>query len=68
MAERASRWLGQEPLFTVASMDALEQRPRERCEITAGVLGHAPRPTEETLHDTFRWYEDAGLIRARRAS
>lgn len=69
VAERASRLMGQEPLFTLASMDALEQRPRSLDPRATEVLGHAPRPTEETLADTFRWYEEAGLLRrSRRAS
>ncbi|NUO53993.1 MAG: NAD-dependent epimerase/dehydratase family protein [Polyangiaceae bacterium] len=68
LAERASRWLGQEPLFTRASMDSLESRPRTPCERAAAVLGHAPRATEATLEDTFRWFEDAGVLKARRPS
>ncbi len=66
LAERASRLIGQEPLFSVASMDALEHRPRALDALSTNVLGHAPRPIEETLRDTFRWYEEAGLLRRNR--
>jgi dihydroflavonol-4-reductase len=67
LAERASRLIGQEPLFTRASMDALELTPRAACVRTAETLGHAPRPTASTLEDTFRWFEETGALRTKRS-
>ncbi len=65
LAERAARAIGQEPLFSRASMEALEPAPRPPDDAAARVLGHAPRPVRETLTDTFRWFEEAGLLRRR---
>ncbi len=70
LAERAMRLLGQEPLVTAASMDALEDAPRPDDGVAARELGHVPRPLEHTLSDTFRWFEDRGQLpkRSRRCT
>jgi dihydroflavonol-4-reductase len=59
--ERAAAWIGSEPLFTRASVEALEARPRPNDDRAASHLGHAPRPVDTTLSDTFAWFRDAGL-------
>lgn len=64
--ERASRWVGQEPLVTAASMEALEDRPRMADGLAERDLGHTARPIERTLDDTFRWFEARGLLAAPR--
>lgn len=70
LAERAMRLLGQEPLVTAASMDALEDVLRPDDGVAARELGHVPRPLEHTLGDTFRWFEDRGQLpkRSRRCT
>lgn len=65
VAERASKLVGQEPLFTRASIDALEPTARPHDRRSREELGHGPRPTAETLEDTFRWFEDQGMLRRR---
>lgn len=60
IAERASRWLKIEPLFTRASLEALEAGPRSSDGLAEKELGHAPRPLAGTLEDTFRWFADRG--------
>jgi len=65
-AERASRMIGQEPLLTRASLEALELEPRPRDERAIEILSHAPRPVEETLRDTYAWFQARGLMSRRR--
>lgn len=65
LASKVFRLLKQEPLFTKASLDALELEARPVDEGAARVLGHAPRPIEETLDDTFAWFTERGLVRRR---
>lgn len=62
LAERASRLVGAEPVFTRASMDALELEPRPS-DPAAAALGHAPRPIDATLTDTFAFFTEQGLLR-----
>jgi dihydroflavonol-4-reductase len=62
LAERASRLIGQEPLFTKASFDALELTPRQIDPRARDELGHDTRPLEETLRDTFEWFRERGLL------
>jgi dihydroflavonol-4-reductase len=66
LAERASRLIGQEPLFTKASLDALELGPRQIDPRAKDELGHETRPLEETLRDTFDWFGERGLLPRRR--
>lgn len=66
VAERAARLARVEPLLTEASLDALEDRPRASDGLAERELGHAPRPLEETLADTYRWFEEKGMLRRKR--
>lgn len=66
LAQLSSRWLKMEPLFTRASLEALESGPRASDALAETVLGHAPRPLAETLHDTFAWFAERGLYKAPR--
>jgi dihydroflavonol-4-reductase len=66
--EKASRMVGQEPLVTAASMDALEERPRRADGLAERDLGHTARPIERTLDDTFRWFEERGMLGRRRSA
>lgn len=66
VAERAARLARVEPLLTEASLDALEDRPRAGDGLAERELGHAPRPLERTLADTYRWFEHKGMLRRKR--
>ena len=63
LASASMRLAGQEPLFTQASIDALENIPRELDPEAARVLGHAPRPLLDTLLDTYAFFEERGLAK-----
>ncbi len=62
LAIGAMRAMGQEPLFTRASIDALESAPRATDGEAERVLGHAPRSLTETLDDTYAFFRTRGLI------
>lgn len=62
LAGLGARLLGQEPFFTRAALDALELAPRPRDPEAERVLGHAPRPLETTLADTFAFFRERGLV------
>lgn len=62
LAIGAMRALGQEPLFTRASIDALEPTPRPTDSAAERALGHAPRPLEETLMDTYTFFRERGML------
>jgi dihydroflavonol-4-reductase len=66
LAERAMRAIGREPLFTAASIDALEKAPRPLDERAARELGHAPRALEDTLRDTYAFFRERGMLSGRR--
>ncbi|MFO0550993.1 MAG: NAD-dependent epimerase/dehydratase family protein [Polyangiaceae bacterium] len=66
LAERGAALLRSEPLITRASLAALEDAPRAIDDAAARDLGHAPRPLEETLRDTFDWFRAQKKLRTRR--
>ncbi len=68
LAERASRLIGQEPLFTKASLEALEPTARQIDPRAKDELGHDTRPLEETLRDTFEWFAQRGLLDRRKVA
>lgn len=68
IAERAARWLKQEPLFSRASFDALELAPRDYGDLPVRELGHTARPVQSTLEDTFAWFGERGLLPRNRRS
>ncbi len=53
-----SRVNRKEPLYTRFSLDALKSNPHIRHTRAAQVLGFQPRPFEETLSDTIKWFYD----------
>ena len=54
---------GRHPLYTAESLDILKQSSRNISNTKARKeLGYNPRPIEETLVDTFRWFEENGLM------
>jgi dihydroflavonol-4-reductase len=61
-AEGWARLTGQEPLLTSESLLAL--RAYRHCvrEKAERELGHAPRPTAESVRDTYKWFAEHGRI------
>ncbi len=55
--------LGNRPLFTSRSLHAVRNHSAVTHGKAARELGHAPRPIEETVKDTFAWFEEAGMLR-----
>lgn len=64
--EAVGRVLGKEPLYTRESIAVLETRARFDWSRAARDLGYAPRPTLDTVRDTYAWFEQAGLLGRKR--
>ncbi|HEY8430197.1 MAG TPA: NAD-dependent epimerase/dehydratase family protein [Sandaracinaceae bacterium] len=62
LAAGAARAAGREPLFTRGSIEALAGPPRELDRNAARELGHAPRPLDETLRDTYAFFRERGML------
>jgi dihydroflavonol-4-reductase len=58
----AARLNGKRPLCTRASLTALRGNPRISHQAATRDLGYQPRPFEETLSDTLKWFEEAGYV------
>ncbi len=55
-----ARLRGRQPLFTSESLRVLRnQRPADRRKAESE-LGYRPRPIEETLRDTYLWWQEQG--------
>jgi dihydroflavonol-4-reductase len=61
--EAVGRVLGKEPLYTRESIAVLETRARFDWSRAGRDLGYAPRPTLDTVRDTYAWFEQAGLLK-----
>lgn len=53
----------QEPLYTHESLAVLETRGRFDWGKAQRELGYSARPTEDTLRDTYAWFDAAGMLR-----
>ena len=53
---------GKWPLYTSVSMRALRSNRNISHDRATRELGYQPRPFQETLVDTLRWFEEAGKI------
>jgi len=52
------------PLYTKESLDILKHSPKEISSGKAAKeFGYQPRPLEETLADTFKWYKQEDLLK-----
>jgi dihydroflavonol-4-reductase len=60
--EAASRATRSTPLFTSESLVALRANRNVRRDKAERELGHAPRPTRETLADLFDWFRGANML------
>ncbi len=58
------RMTDKEPLFTFESLDTLGLSRTIDIAKARAELGHAPRPLEDTIRDTYRWFAEAGMIPA----
>jgi dihydroflavonol-4-reductase len=53
---------GEQPLYTGISLRALRGNRMISCKRAARDLGYRPRPLQETLADTLRWFAETGLL------
>jgi dihydroflavonol-4-reductase len=53
---------GVEPKFTSESLDALQHGPTVDSSKSAKVLGHAPRPFEDSVSDALEWFQSKGYL------
>ncbi|MDH4258625.1 MAG: SDR family oxidoreductase [Candidatus Aminicenantes bacterium] len=54
---------GSQPLYTRDSLSILQTGHKEiSCDKAGRCLGFNPRPIEETLRDTFQWFEASGFM------
>jgi len=61
-AAAVARLSGKRPLFTSVSLRALRSNHNISHERASRDLGYKPRPFNETITDTLRWFEDNGYI------
>ncbi len=59
---RFTRLDGEHPLYTGVSLRALRSNRMISCKRAARDLGYHPRPLQETLADTLRWFAKTGLL------
>lgn len=53
-----------EPLYTIESLKSLLEGNRQIDYSKAAIqLGHAPRPLEETIADSYAWFKQRGMVR-----
>ncbi len=50
------------PLFTSESLEALRANRNVKRDKAERELGHKPRPTRETLADTYAWFREAKML------
>ncbi len=53
----------QEPLYTSESLAVLETRGRFDWGKAQRELGYSARPTEDTVRDTYAWFDAAGMLK-----
>jgi dihydroflavonol-4-reductase len=56
------RLAGRRPLYTSVSLQALRDNRKITHQKATGELDYQPRPFEETLIDTLRWFEENGQL------
>ena len=61
-AEVYAKAVGRPPLFTSAALHALRNHRHISHKKATEELGYAPRPTPETIADTFAWFREAKVI------
>jgi dihydroflavonol-4-reductase len=61
-AEIYAKAMKRPPLFTSAALHALRNHRHISHKKASDELGYAPRPTRETITDTFAWFREAKVI------
>lgn len=61
-AEMYAKALTRQPLFTSAALHALRNHRHISHKKATDELGYSPRPTRETIADTFAWFREAKVI------
>jgi dihydroflavonol-4-reductase len=60
--------IGREPLYTPEALHAVFKGSRDvRTDKARAELGYAPRPLEDTLRDTYAFFDRAGRLATRRS-
>jgi dihydroflavonol-4-reductase len=57
-----ARVMRRRPLFTSDSLRVLRNHRKISHAQASAELGHAPRPLEETLRDTYEWFKQTGRL------
>jgi dihydroflavonol-4-reductase len=58
-----ARLRGKRPVFTADSMETLRFSNKDvRHDKAASDLGYSPRPLEETIRDSIRWFQGEGML------
>ena len=60
----AARLTRSEPLYTSEALAAIHRSPTVGHAKASRDLGYTPRPTEETVRDTYRWFAATGRLPA----
>ena len=63
VVEAWGRMRRKEPLYTRESLAVLESHGRFNHSKAERDLGYVARPTEETVRDTYAWFDAAGMLR-----
>jgi len=56
------RFIGKRPLYTSASLRILQSQRNISCQKATQELEYHPRPLQETIIDTLRWFEETGQL------
>jgi dihydroflavonol-4-reductase len=64
LATAYSRLVGQQPVFSRGALDALSANCQISHEQATHDLDYDPRPFEETMYDSYRWFQEAGYLPA----
>ncbi len=64
LAESICRIIGRTPLYTRYSVDALSSHRFVSHQKATRELGYEPRPFQQTLYDTYLWFEQQGSLPA----
>jgi dihydroflavonol-4-reductase len=60
--DRLPGWNSNYPAFTPDALVAIGKHRQVSCAKARRELHHLPRPLEETLRDTFQWFQEQGFL------
>jgi nucleoside-diphosphate-sugar epimerase len=61
-----SRWRGERPIFTSASIRAVQSNHQISQAKARQELGYTPRPFADTIRDTLEWFRETGRLPVRK--